>query len=272
MNHEERLDFIAAGLPLILRSARGFWQASEVLHENPREALVLVGFAEEESAKALILMDLVRCPASEVSNRIGRIVNKVFYNHLARMIYAKAQAWKPNNVAELRAYIDQQRQSHYLEGDMSEYIVPNWPLYKRESTLYADIEVYEEGVPEWNDPNRWNILSTQMRPLAFGVVEALEALGVFTRDGLRASSDVWGSIDFVDERGHCDAIALAKQLFARLNSQRLVTELATDEHTRLFYKSWQIPMYNLEFDLIDVTLEQLEAQRDAAYWNEIGGY
>ncbi|MFT6670506.1 MAG: hypothetical protein ACJAVZ_001976 [Afipia broomeae] len=58
MSHSARLDFIAEGLPVVLQSARGFWRAAETLKERPREAAVLAGFAEEESAKALILIDL----------------------------------------------------------------------------------------------------------------------------------------------------------------------------------------------------------------------
>jgi hypothetical protein len=60
MKHAERLDFIAEGLPLILESARGFWTASERLHDRPREADALEGHAEEEAAKILILLDIVR--------------------------------------------------------------------------------------------------------------------------------------------------------------------------------------------------------------------
>ena len=54
MAQSERLDFIAEGLTIILTSARGFWNAAEKLTDNPREASVLEGFAEEESAKVLI--------------------------------------------------------------------------------------------------------------------------------------------------------------------------------------------------------------------------
>nr|KMW29645.1 hypothetical protein BV87_11380 [Sphingobium yanoikuyae] len=125
MAQSERLDFIAEGLTIILTSARGFWNAAEKLTDNPREASVLEGFAEEESAKALILLDLVRCPPSKVDGRIGRIV-KNFYSHLARLIYAKAQSWRPVNVEQLQDYVDSERQGHYLEGGMSEYILPNW--------------------------------------------------------------------------------------------------------------------------------------------------
>lgn len=272
INHSERLDFIAEGLPIILQSARGFWHAAEALGDSPREAAVLAGFAEEEAAKALILIDLVRCPVPETSKRVGRIVKKTFYDHLSRMIYAKAQYWKPVDVAQLQEYVDQERQGHYLEGSMSEFIVPNWSLYQRESTMYADIEVHEEGIPQWNDPDRWANFAGSGRPIAVDLVEALEALGVLTRPGLQATSDVWGSVDFVSSEGPTEQQELAEQLGSRLNTEGLVSERATDEHARLFFDFWQLPMYNLEFDLISVPLEQLEAQREAALWQEVGGY
>ena len=110
MRHSARLDFISEGLPIILQSAQGFWRAAETLEDNPREAAVLSGLAEEESAKALILIDLVRCPVPEVGKRIGRIVKKTLYDHLSRMIYANAQSWRPTNIAQLQEYVDKERQ------------------------------------------------------------------------------------------------------------------------------------------------------------------
>lgn len=270
MSHSDRLDFIAEGLPIILQSAQGFWRAAEALADSPREAAVLAGFAEEESAKALILIDLVRCPVPEVSKRIGRIVKKTLYDHLSRMIYAGAQSWRPTNTAQLQEYVDNERQGHFLDGGISEYIVPNWSLYRRESTMYADIEVHEDSIPQWNDPNRWTISTITLRPVALDIVEALDALGVLTRAGLQATSDIWGSVDFVKEEGPVEARELTKQLSAHLDSEGLVTDRATEHHARLFYNHWQLPMYNLKFDLIDVPLERLEAQRQAAFWNEVG--
>ena len=52
----------------------------------PREADLLRSLAEEESAKALILIDLVRCPKAIVNSRIGRSLHW-FYDRLARLIY-----------------------------------------------------------------------------------------------------------------------------------------------------------------------------------------
>lgn len=60
--HSSRLNVIAECLPIIADSAFSFWTAAEALPKSSLEAVVLAGFAGEEAAKALILMDLVRCP------------------------------------------------------------------------------------------------------------------------------------------------------------------------------------------------------------------
>ena len=198
MSHEARLDFIAEGLPIILKSAQGFWNAACQLEESLREASVLEGFAEEEAAKTLILLDLVRCPPAKVSERAGRIVKKIFYDHLARLIYAKAQGWRPVDTRQLQEYVDTERQGHYLEGGMSEFIVPNWALYSRESTMYADIEVHEDGKPQWSDPHNWSNGVMRMQPMSLTLAESLSTLGIFSRAGLQAVADIWGSVDFID--------------------------------------------------------------------------
>ena len=270
MSYGARLDFIAEGLPIILKSAQGFWNASCLLDQSRREASVLEGFAEEECAKILILLDVVRCPASQVSVRVGRIVKKVFYDHLARLIYAKAQSWKPVDVTQLQEYVDTERQGHYLEGGMSEYIMPNWAIYSRESTMYADIEVHEDEKPRWSDPHHWSGIAMRMKPISLQLAEALSAIGVFTRAGLQATADTWGAVDFVDNQGYSEARDLTRQLATRLEADGLVSGEARDSDGHSFYNLWQLPMYNLDFTKIEVPLEQLEAEREAAYWAEVG--
>lgn len=189
---------------------------------------------------------------------------------LARLIYAKAQSWKPVDVAQLQEYVDTERQGHYLEGGMSEYIMPNWALYSRESTMYADIEIHEDGKPQWSDPHQWSGAVMRMKPTSLLLAEALSAIGVFTRTGLQATADVWGAVDFVDTQGYSTALDLTRQLAARLDAEGLVAEEVRDSDRHAFYNLWQLPMYNLDFSKIDVPLEQLEAEREAAYWAEVG--
>lgn len=272
MSAPDRLDFIADGLPIILKSAQSFWNAASQIPGSPREAAVLEGFAEEEAAKTLILLDLVRCPASRASERVGRIVKKVFYDHLARLIYATAQTWRPVDVAQLQAYVDTQRQGHYLEGGMSEYILPNWALYSRESTMYADIEVHEDEDPQWSDPLKWSGAGRVSKPLALNLAESLSALGVFTRAGLQATAEIWDEVDFMDTQGWSETRQLRSRLAARLDAEKLVQDEATKDHAHAFYNLWQFPMYNIEFSKIDVPLERLRAEREAAYWAEVGDY
>jgi hypothetical protein len=269
MPHNERLDFIAEGLPIILESALGFWIAAEHIEQKPREADVLEGFAEEEAAKVLILMDIVRCPPQLVASKIGLLVGR-FYDHLARLLYAEAQRWKPMHVSQLRDYIDEQRKAHYLDGYAGEYIVPNWNFFRRESQLYADIEAYEDGTPMWSKPTGHASGFRRFKPAALQVAESLSMVGVFSPRGLRAASDVWGAVEFKDSENWQDSEKLTRCLLEKLIAEKLPSNEASDQDVSTLYQSWQLPMYNLDFRLIDVPLADLEQARDAMLWAEAG--
>jgi len=271
MNHNERIDFLAEGLPIILDSARGFWAASQQISAMPREADVLANHAEEEAAKILIVMDIVRCPQKLCASKIGPTV-RWFYDHLARLIYAKATSWKPMHVTQLREYVDDTRKAHYLEGALGEYIVPNWEISSRESKLYADIEAYEDGEPGWNIPRSFSQSLFSFTPPALAVAEALSALGIFRPEGLRATAEIWGALEFRDTQGFDDSRRLTRQLLTRVDEEKLATEAAEQDHVDRIYDSWQMPMYNFDFAMIPVLLEELQRERDANFYAEAGGY
>lgn len=267
--HSARLDLLAEGLPIILASALGFWNASTLLEKQEREARVLEGFAEEEASKVLILMDLVRCPERHLARCVGQIV-RTFYDHLGRLIYAEAQSWRPENLARLREYVDEARKAHYLEGYAGEYIVPNWNRYSRESAIYADIELHEDGLPQWNDPRSYGTRASSFRPLALSLAEAMQSVGIFDRRGLQAVSDIWGTVDFHNQEYFDDSRRLTRLLFDRLDSEGLVTKTAFEEQAWVLFNHWQMPMYHLNFKELAIPLEDLEEQREAALWSEVG--
>ncbi|MFK4536391.1 hypothetical protein ABIA00_004574 [Bradyrhizobium ottawaense] len=273
LNHRQRLEFLAEGLPIILQSAQGFWHSSQQLREaHGREAQVLEGFAKEEAAKILILMDAVRCPRKLIASKLNRIVSW-FYDHLARLIYAEAVSWKPMHLAELREYVDQQRRGHFLEGHAGEYILPNWTIYQRESRLYVDIEAYQDGELNWDAPRHsytgYSVLDTFVPP-ALQVAGAMEQVGMFTVSGLQAVSDIWGSLEYKDREDHHDGEKLTERLLRRLLAEGLMLDTAEEKDLALLYRSWQIPMYNLDFSLIPVSLEELEAAQEREYWSMVG--
>lgn len=269
MARPAQLDLLAEGLPIILASAQGFWDAATKLSDHRREARVLEGFCEEECAKIMILMDLVRCPRKIASSRVGKLTS-IFYDHLGRLIYAEAQAWKPMHMTQLREYVDRSREGHYLDGFAGEYVLPNWSRYSRESMLYADIEVYQPGRPHWNVPNQRGAIGLNLPPLVLGLANAMSTLGVFDRSGLQAVSDIWNQTEFLDKQNFEDSRRLTGELFDRLDAEKLVTEAATERHASVLVSDWQMPMYNLDFREMPMKLTDLKAQQDSMLWAEIG--
>ena len=273
LSEAKRFEFFSEGLPIILESAQGFWKAAQQLKDtSPREAAVLVGFAEEEAAKILILMDGARCPAKLVPGKLNVIIGW-FYDHLARLIYAEAVGWKPSHLAELRSYVDHHRRTHSIEGYVGEYIVPNGPVDARERKLYADIEAYDDGTLAWSAPptrvlrSSW---STRSAPHALLVAEAMQQLGLFSVAGLKATSQIWGRVEFKDAANNHDGNRLMEALLERLIAEKLPLETAEQEHVSALYNDWQIPMCNLDLSPIVVSREELEAEQERAYWSEAG--
>ena len=272
MQQAERLAFIADGLPIILASAQGFWRAASQLDEQVREAVVLERHAEEEAAKVLILMDMVRCPRRLVSSRMGSMV-RCFYSHLARLIYAEAVGWRPTDVAELRKYVDMDRKSHHVDGAVGEYIMPNSTIFNREGMLYADIAAYEEEEPRWSDPmDLLHPLSFMGRPpTVLRLAESMSTLGMFNRRGVQITAEVWGKVEFEKAESFREANVLTRTLLKALIDEGLPAEEAEQEDAQLLYETWPLPMYNFDFGMIQVPLEELQDEQDRILWGEIGG-
>jgi hypothetical protein len=176
------------------------------------------------------------------------------------------------HVSQLREYVDQDRKAHYLEGYVGEYILPNWNVAAREMLLYADIEAYEDEVPHWNKPTSHTSGLPRFTPMVLEIVEALSAVGVFSRKGLDATAEIWGQLDFKDTQTHADARRLMKQLWERLVTEKLPSEATTQQDVNVLYEYWHMPMYNLDFKLIDVPLAELQEEREAIMWTEARSY
>jgi hypothetical protein len=268
MSPAGRLAFIAEGLPIILTSAQGFWHASAALTGSPREAEVLRGFAKEEAAKILVLMDLVRCPTALLDDRLGTLVTR-FYGHLDRLIYAQVAEWWAEDIVRLRASIEPLRKTHYLEGNIGEYILPNSTLYDRESKLYADIEAYEDGAPLWNAPTVHSSGFPAWKPPVLAVAEAMSALGMFTSAGLKAVAEIWETTAFTGTESLRDSERLMEQLVGRLVAERLPSEQATQDHVGCLYRSWPLPLYDVDLKPIPVTIKELKQEQERLYWAEV---
>jgi hypothetical protein len=245
MENIKRLKFIAEGLPRILASSKGYWEAKVKLEKFPREADVLEGLAKEEAAKVLILMDIVRCPANLLGEMTGKLM-RWFYDHRSRLIYANAAHWCAPSLIQLREYIEPELKSHYLEGDYNEYILPNRIDYNRENKLYVDIEQHYDGTLNWSAPFSFKMdFGWSFPPASLNQAEAMDTLGLFTERGIMAVSEIWGQVNFKDSETRQDADALTEELIKRIESERLFKNNIEKSHYDSLYE-WQIPMYNLD--------------------------
>lgn len=267
MSFDERVKFIAEGLPILLESARGLYNASKAISDMPRESSVLKGHAEEEAAKILIFMDIMRCPRKLIAGRIGALMGW-YYDHLARLLYAEACRWRPINLKELRTIIDRRRVSHYLEGGMGEFIAPNDLIYRRETRLYADIEALDDGTLQWTAPSG-SMSLFDLEPDGLVVAEALAAFGAFSVEGLNIISAVWSEIDFQDETTSKENERLIEATLGQLITQGLA-ENATDDHVRRLYGRWQMPLYALDMKAREIERTVLEAEQERLLWAEMG--
>ena len=269
LGQPEQLDLIAEGFPLLMKSAGELLGASKALGKHHRAATILEGHAMEEIGKVLILIDIVRCPPKLRQSRLGSMM-KWFYDHLARLIYIDAQYWSPVNVKQLQKYVDSHRKSHSLEGEFDEYIVPNWTTWLRESTLYADIFSTEEGELTWNEPDAVSPMFEHYEAIPWQVCQALRDMGAFTREGLDIVSSVWGQTEFVDVQHSRDSAKLAHEMLLTLQEAGLISENAREEQLSILCHRWQLPMYCVDFQRLEVPLAELQAERDAKISFEVG--
>ena len=79
------IEALAEGIPMIVENAESLERVARSLFEAEKyqASEIIRGFAEEEAAKVLILLDALRCPKEQRSATL-----KCFYQHLPKRIYA----------------------------------------------------------------------------------------------------------------------------------------------------------------------------------------
>lgn len=102
----KRLDAIAEGLDLLVEHVETLRNDLVCLveAERPCASAIIADYSEEEAAKVLILLDLVRMGFRN-QNAANEQLSR-FYSHLARCIYAEVAAMRPASFGEVRSLVD----------------------------------------------------------------------------------------------------------------------------------------------------------------------
>jgi hypothetical protein len=271
MPKAQRYEFLAEGLGVISRSAESYANAANLLKDFPREADVLEGFANEEAAKALILLDMFRCPKSQQTKTFQECV-KAFYLHMARLLYADSVSWKPMHKGQLREYLDRHRHSHMIEGEYGEYVIPTGPVYDRELRLYADVEETEDEKLVWNAPGDWSeyrrdIPTLSVAPRAVNLILAMRRCGLFSSKGLMLLENAWQDKPVCDALDWGEAREISFQLLVEIQSNGLMKKDASEDDASVILDEWPMPMWDFAFSPIKVSLEDLREQQEVILAN-----
>ena len=248
-------DTISEGMPLFVSNAVELDEAANCLHQGGkfRASEIMRGFAEEEAAKVLILIDFVRCPRD--FNGRGHLLRR-FNNHLAKRIYAMACEY-PNiaSFGELRRLVDHERRSWYLDGPNDvDWIFPNAISTKRERDLYVDYVqdvTAKAGAGFWMAPSDFletpdvpaNPPSEYASPECVRLALALAKAGAGSANGLAEISELWRGLQPKPETGRGEIHDLAADTLGRL---ALNCDCVDEPTSRLILRRWTFPMWSLE--------------------------
>ena len=183
---EKLFDVISEGATEIVNNAVELDKAARRLHVagEQRASDILRGLAEEEAAKVLILLDVVRCPTD--SGFRHRTLG-YFFDHLAKRVYALTSSF-PNvltfaEVCELARF---ECRPFFLDGPNGvDWIFSNTIKSHREGSMYVDYVrdiTGDDANCFWNSPvdmeaGDWMYESSDAVKLG----QALVDVGVTTR-------------------------------------------------------------------------------------------
>lgn len=261
---------LSEGMPLIVNNAISLDTTAHRLYREKefRAAEIMRGFAEEEAAKFLILVDFVCCPrASGLRER----TLKRFYDHVQKRVYALTCSYpRIASFSELSELVDKECRFYYLDGpNWVDWIHPNAISAERERSMYVDYIqdiTTEPGEYHWMAPFDWpQPSSPNDTPDCVRLSRALLDAGVSSPEGLAVIADHWRKFD---PRPDADRGELWNLIDHTLNclTQHGVGKL--DEATiQLIVTHWSFPMWPLtmrEPHTKAETLQLLREERDLA--------
>ena len=257
---------ISDGIAHIVENAESLESMAVRLIElgEHRGARMIRALAAEESAKVLILIDVVRCPLEESGKRVTTL--RRFYNHLAKYIHAKACSWQPADFAELERAIHRDRRALYLDGPNEvDWIYPNYATTERARPMYVDYvkDITEvDGDCQWISPftHREYRESESLTPMSLITARALHGVGLTTPEGLSIVADEWRPFKPVPQtRYFSDLSPRIKQTLLRVRQRGLCSEI--DSHYWTVIDHWPFPLWSLDLKPLKVTIGELRSER-----------
>ena len=260
---------LSKGLRLCVGNALTLWRDALKLlaADRPQGFEILRLFNEEEAAKFHILLDAVRCPR-EPADRFSRQLS-YFNQHLAKGLYAEYYSiFSPADLAEIRHYMDRERQALYLDGPNDvDWVFRNDILRRREESVYVDYVAYMDNFKDehyWHfpDPRRMRLFLRTDRPRILDVALAIHGAGMTGEAALTRIADLWRNSPMDDTVTWPSLRQLNVRTLEILGEANLLRARPGRVFERVA-NNWLFPLFPLDLRERQIDLERLrEAQRN----------
>ncbi len=238
---------LSDGMALIVDNAARLENTACRLHRDGdlRASEIMCGFAEEEAAKFLILIDFVRCPR-DFDGR--EPILRRFYGHVAKRIYAMTCSYpRIASFGELSELVERECRPWYLDGPNGiDWIFRNDISAEREQAMYVDYvrDVTDEaGGYFWLAPDDQPSLSSEYTaPECVKLIQALAEAGAGSADGLAEIAAVWRG--FKPEPG-TDRECLRGLIVDTLDRLAFHYNAVDEPSAQLIVWHWSFPMWPL---------------------------
>lgn len=267
----KRFPVMAEGLELMHEHIECLHRDFETLYQQGRlrSAAILRAFADEEAAKAMILLDVARAGWSN-HERVQRLFDAI-YDHLSRGLYVWAYDGHPASMQEVREYVDVMCQQRYLDGPNSfDWIFRNRIKSSREDLLYVDYVETEDG-PYWNSP------ATQEPAFAGSsnasdivrLTLALGRLGLLSLEGLKVTHKTWRGQDITDDT-HWQQIRQLNRQVLEIYAAGHDVEQWLREDVSTVLDRWCFPLFEVDLKEKPATRQQLNELRNRLIMQQFG--
>ena len=235
---------VSKGIPQIVQNATSLDETAHRLYQEKeyRASEIIRGFAEEEAAKVLILIDFVRC---------RRIRQK-----------RRAETWM---FKELRELAEMCSRPYYLDGpNWVDWIFPNDIVAERENILYVDY--VQDTIDEAGD-YFWRIRDVPpLGPREYEASDcvklshALSEAGANSAGGLAVIADIWRGVEPEAETDRRQLQGLIADTLGQL--AQCGHGLRDGSVSSLIISSWSFPLWPLPIEDLGRSPDYLKQLRE----------
>lgn len=257
-----RCDLIAEGLGQIAEHVEALREDVLRLDDlgRQRSATILSLTADEEAAKALMLLDIFRTSAGQavISRQLKRIGL-----HLPRCIYAAVAGRRPISGADLRERVDRARRSHYLDGPTgADWICTNELLGEREGAIYVDfVWDREEAIGTWMTPALADGIGPPRTTAGPDLVLSLQRTGCLSRQALDLIADAWRDFELRDDTDCFQVQDITINLVNGIHDEGLSWDSITQQDVDRVVAYWGFPLIELDLNELVVPRSQLRHEQ-----------